>query len=259
MTAQPALRRPAPSRRCCASAGRQHLGQATLCGGTDSRDCVASKPLNGRVITGQCGARPSALLHPPVAAAWESPFAISMRHHRRRLQPDGPAPQAGRRSQELCFLGQKAAAMRRPAAAGSIRGCRARFLRGIARVRADPRCPGEAHKEHVAHRGYNDGSTDCLITGRQDDRSDDRGDAGEQVAEADAESHLRTSATLSASTHRGELALVGTEGEQLEGCGCDVDHRANEGGAWAGPFMAWPTYTTVGARTGPHSRLSPVG
>jgi hypothetical protein len=29
----------------------------------------------------------------------------------------------------------------RPAAAGLIRGCRARFLRGVARVRAGPRCP----------------------------------------------------------------------------------------------------------------------
>jgi hypothetical protein len=57
-----------------------------------------------RTKSGQCGARPSAPPQLLEAAAWESSFAISMRHHRRRLQDD-PAPQTGRRSQELCFLG----------------------------------------------------------------------------------------------------------------------------------------------------------
>jgi hypothetical protein len=32
----------------------------------------------------------------------------------------------------------------------------------------------ETRVEHVEQRGYNDGSTDCIITGPQDDQSDDR-------------------------------------------------------------------------------------
>jgi hypothetical protein len=75
---------------------------------------------------------------------------------------------------------------RRPAAAGSIRRCRARSSAGSPESEQIRDAHSETCEEHVAQRGYNDGSTDCLITGPQHDQSDNRADAGEQVAEADA-------------------------------------------------------------------------
>jgi hypothetical protein len=70
--------------------------------------------------------------------------------------------------------------------------------------------------------------TDCLIAGPQDDQSDDRAGAGEQVAEADAEcphAHVGDVVGLDMEESSHSWAI---EEEQLEGCGCDVDHRADE-------------------------------
>jgi hypothetical protein len=89
---------------------------------------------------------------------------------------------------------------------------------------------GETREEHVAQRGYNDGSTGCLIAGPQDDQSDDCADAGEQVAEADAECpHAHVGDVVGLHVEESSHSWA-TEEEELEGCGCDVDHRADQGG-----------------------------
>jgi hypothetical protein len=91
---------------------------------------------------------------------------------------------------------------------------------------------GETREEHVAQRGYNDGSTGCLVAGPEDDQSDDRADAGEQVAEADAECpHVHVGDVVGLHMEESSQSWA-TEEEQLEGCGCDVDYRADEGGGF---------------------------
>src|SRR5215216_5708500 len=116
----------------------------------------------------------------------------------------------------------------------------------------------ETCEEHVARRGYNDGSPDCLITAPQDDQSDDRADAGERVAEADAECpHAHVGDVVRLYTEEGSHPGV-TEEEHLEGCGCDVDHRADEGGGLGEAVHGVTDVTRLWVRGGPASQTHPT-